>query len=87
MSDPTNFTTGKTLVERTRVVKGEDPEEATEHSSSVGLELWEDRSGDRVWALSLMDDYRSRLGDGIHIRLSDEEAGWIQRNFTVIDDE
>jgi len=86
MSDPTNFTSKKELVRRERLVRGEDPD-GTDVAPGVFLELWEDRNGDRTWALSLLDDYRSHLGDGIHLRLSDEEAGWLQRNWGREDDD
>jgi len=84
MSDPTGFTSGKELVSRQRLVKGEDPE-GTDFPQGVFLELWEDRNGRRKWAVALLDDYRAHLGSGIHMKVSDEEAGWLQREFTEAD--
>lgn len=84
MSDPTGFTAGKELVSRQRLVKGEDPE-GTDSPRGVFLELWETRNGRRKWAVALLDDYRAHLGDGIHTKVSDEEAGWLQREFTEVD--
>jgi len=86
MADPTNFSSRKEIVKRTRLVKGEDPD-GTDTPDGVFLELWENEHGSRSWAISFLDDYREHLGDGIHIGISDEEAGWLQRNFTEAIDE
>lgn len=87
-SDPTGFTGGKELVKRDRLVKGEDPG-GTDHAYGVFLELWEEgRSADpkRYWAICIMDDYREHIGSGIHMRITDDEAGYLQRQFTEADD-
>jgi len=87
-ADPTNFTTRKELVRRERLVKAEDPEDPLDHPDGVFLELWEDEHAERVWALSIMDDYRDHCADAsIHIRISDEEAGWIKRVYTEAPDD
>lgn len=81
MTDPTGFTSGKDIVHRTRIVKGEEPE-GIDYPDGVFLELWEDQTGRRTWAISIFDDYRTKIGEGIHISISDEEAGWLQRHYT-----
>lgn len=82
-TDPTKFTSGKELIERARLVKEEEPEGNLDHPDGVFLELWEKQHGERVWALSIMNDYRDHCADAsIHIPISDEEAGWITRAYT-----
>lgn len=80
-ADPTNFTSRMELLTRERIIKGEDPDGVGDHADAVFLELWADEFGERYWSLALFDDYRPSVGSGLHLRLTDEEAGWIKRRY------
>jgi len=86
MADPGFSTHGKDCIQRNRLIKGEDPD-STDTAPGMFLELWEDDRGDRNWAVAYLDDYRPHLGSGIRIRVSDDVAGWMQRNHADLEGE
>lgn len=80
--DPGMDTYDKDCIDHIRIMQGREIPEGTAVQEGVFLELWEyENSGDRVWAVGILDDYRHHLGEGIRIQIGDDVAGRLRREY------